>query len=67
MREIKGMLLLRWAVIEKFFDTVQQVKARKYAYQNTRRLIVRFGPFPTSTAPGWTAYGRMGAGTNNEY
>jgi hypothetical protein len=59
MREIEGFIRLIWQLLERFFETVQQIKGRKYASWNVKRLL----GYPVwyclaSAAPGWTACGR---------
>jgi hypothetical protein len=61
------LLMLIRQFIEKFFDTVQQVKARKYAYQTERInwLSVWFLLYNMATPRrGGRRMGGMGAGTN---
>jgi hypothetical protein len=53
-----------WQSIERFFESVQQKKSRKYASRNAERLYgYSFESLNIGTAPVWTAYGRAG-GTN---
>jgi hypothetical protein len=61
MREIESFIGRIWQFLEELFETIQQIKSRKYAFLNAKRFL----GYPVKglnigTALVWTAYGRVG-------